>query len=96
MVPFRSHRLQEMIEQARIFESSLIPTKESSECGFTNGFAFFITMRSFLENLGKTRYHLQRLFVSAIQIVWIDPKCYGLGLIISIFDVTSVEDLFFY
>lgn len=96
MVPFASHRLQEMIEQARIFESSLIPTKESSECGFTNGFALFTTMRSFLENLGKIRYHLHRLFVSAIQMVWIDPKCYGLGLIILISDVTSIGDLFFY
>jgi len=77
MVPFCSHRLQEMMEQARIFESSLIPTKESFECGFPNGLALFTTMRSFLEKLGKIRYHLHRLFVSAIQMVWIDPSDTG-------------------
>ena len=54
-----------------------MPTKESFECGFPNGLALFTTMRSFLEKLGKIRYHLHRLFVSAIQMVWIDPSDTG-------------------
>jgi hypothetical protein len=39
MVPFCSHRLQEMMEQARIFESSLMPTRVSWKCFDANGLA---------------------------------------------------------